>query len=317
MKTVALGPEKDVPSWNWIGFDMCRELAKYYNVVTYESLEKPPEADIILCIKQRVTDGFLGECKSRKRKFVFVPVDFYQNIRHFRSDGHFFSKCDMIMVHCERTLNLFRPYLRNYHFVEHNNKYMLPEVAPYKEKGYILWVGGCQYTAYLVKYLRDNPIKHEIKILTDIGNGRARQAAAIIANEIEMPQFKINKDAETLFGMEVHRWSERLQFEMMSECKAAIDIKMAVGSGNFNQYHKPPTKAQKYIASGIPFAVNIDSYSHQYFKDRGFDVCQPNNPGRWLSKPYYDETVKFASKLRETTSLEAVGLRYKELIDTL
>ena len=51
--------------------------------------------------------------------------------------------------------------------------------------------------------------------------------------------------ARTLAGCEIHRWSERAQLEMMQECKAAIDVKqLAI----FNQFCKPPTKAQQFVA---------------------------------------------------------------------
>jgi hypothetical protein len=40
MIRLAIGPEKDTPSWNWVGFDTQRELSNYYNVLTFTSYEK-------------------------------------------------------------------------------------------------------------------------------------------------------------------------------------------------------------------------------------------------------------------------------------
>lgn len=96
MKTVAFGPERDVPSWNWVGFDTARVLSQYFNIVFYDSIEKPPEAEIVVCIKQRPEDKFIEELHRRRQKFVYVPIDFYQNQKHFRSDTELFRKCDMI-----------------------------------------------------------------------------------------------------------------------------------------------------------------------------------------------------------------------------
>lgn len=63
-------------------------------------------------------------------------------------------------------------------------------------------------------------------------------------------------------------WSERRQREMMRACKAAFDVKH---TALFSQRHKPPTKGQQYVASGIPCALNPESYSAEYFRRRGFD----------------------------------------------
>lgn len=188
---------------------------------------------------------------------------------------------------------------------------MLPEIADYKDTGYVLWVGGCQYIAYLVNWLREHPIKKQLKILTDCSNDRARIAAMLYAKEIGI-DLRLPKGVTEIAGCEIYQWNERTQHDMMAECRAALDIKM---TNQFNQYHKPPTKAQKFVASGIPFAINPESYSAEYFRNRGFDVCSPMNHNRWLSRAYWDEQKKFAEKLRKITSIEAVGQRYRELLN--
>jgi hypothetical protein len=314
LKTVAFGPEKDVPSWNWVGFDTSRELAKYYDVLFYSSIESPPDADVILVIKQRPSDKFISRAKNKNQKIIYLPIDFYNDERQLKKDGEFFKKCDLILCHSERMIPLIKVYNPKVNFIEHNNKYMLPEMAEYKDKGFILWVGGCQYIAYLAHWLRRNRLPYEVKILSDCSqNDRARKAVSIYAHEIKF-DFSIKPDATSILGCEIYPWSEKLQYEMMTECKAAIDIKM---TERFNQYHKPPTKAQKYVASGIPFAINSDSYSAEYFKKRGFDVCVPTDSRRWFSKAYWEETQAFGERLRKLTNIETVGLSYKQYIDGL
>jgi hypothetical protein len=101
---------------------------------------------------------------------------------------------------------------------------------------------------------------------------------------------------------------------MMEECKAAIDIKY---TNDFNQNTKPPTKAQKFVSSGIPFSINKNSYSFEYFQKRNFSLAEPVNQERWFSEEYHSETIKFASMLRQETSIEVVGRKFKEIIDAV
>jgi len=230
-----------------------------------------------------------------------------------RKDEGLLRRFDMIISHCERLMPIFRRYCKQVEFIDHNNKYALPEIADYKEKGYVLWIGGCQYVAYLVKWLKEHPIKNPVKILTDYENDRAREAANHLAKEIGV-NMKIQPNDRSVSGHEIYPWSERLQYEMMTEAKAAIDVK---GTEDFNQKYKPPTKAQKYIASGIPFAINTTSYSTEYFKNRGFNVPSPENTMRWFSKSYWEDTVKYAEGLRKETSIEAVGKKFRQYIESV
>jgi hypothetical protein len=101
---------------------------------------------------------------------------------------------------------------------------------------------------------------------------------------------------------------------MLQACKAAIDVKLPT---DFNQYFKPPTKAQKYVSSGIPLAVNRGSYAEEYFRARGFHVAASDDIDRLLSRAYWEETRQYALNLRASISLEAVGRRYQELIDSI
>lgn len=101
----------------------------------------------------------------------------------------------------------------------------------------------------------------------------------------------------------------------MRECKAALDVKMTTV---FGQRHKPPTKVQQFVASGVPVAINADSYSAEYFRvHHGFELASPLDPERWLSRDYWEATRACGEALRATTSLAAVGARYRELLESL
>lgn len=313
MKTIAFGPERDVPSWNWVGFDTSRELSKYYNVINYTSMKAPPKADIVVVVKQLPQDGFIYAGKRNQSKLIYCPIDFFTNRQHLAQCSPTLKMFDGIITHCERLNNLIKPINNKVYYVDHNNKYMLSEMASYKKEGYILWIGGCQYTGYLLRWLEMYPLKQEVKILTDIDNGRAVQDAMKLVNELGI-NTKIHIDAKYINGHEVEQWTERKQSEMLKECKAAIDIK---GEDDFNQRYKPATKAQKYIASGIPFAINKGSYSFEYFNQRGFALCSPLETERWFSEEYWEETRKAGLALRAETSIEAVGKKFKSLIEKI
>jgi hypothetical protein len=152
-----------------------------------------------------------------------------------------------------------------------------------------------------------------MRILTDIDNHRARDRARVLAADIGTP-FVISQVGPTAGGYAIETWSERRQEEMMRECKAALDAK---ATNRFNQYYKPPTKAQQFVASGIPFAVNPESYSAEYFRARGFNVASPVDVDRWFSRQYWEETQDWSRWLRAEASLDAVGVRYRSLLDTL
>lgn len=309
MITVAIGPQKDAPSWNWVGFDTSRELSKYFKIINFDSIKAPVLADVVLLIKQIPTLNFVDVANKRGTKLIYCPIDYYQDYNQIMKDGPILKKMNMIVTHSKRLDRLFVKHNNKIKFIDHNNKYMLPEISSYKKNGFVLWIGGCQYVSYLIDWMLNHSIKSEVKICTDLSNGRATNAAMFLGKKLGI-NLKITD--KTINGIEAHDWNERIQYELMKEAKAAIDIK---GEGNFNQHHKPPTKAQKYVASGIPFAINSASYSTEYFKTKGLDLCTPSNTTRWFSEEYWQQTVKTAASLREETSLDAIGLKFKSYIE--
>lgn len=313
MIRVAIGPEKDTPSWNWVGFDTQRELSKYYKVLTFTSYEKMPECDCVLAIKHpwKLRDkNDLLKAKGQ-RAIVYCPIDYFGSSDHIRQESAFLSSCEALAFHSERLMPYFMKMNRNLHFVEHNNKYMLETPNEYKSDGYVLWVGGFQYVPFLIQALNRHRLKHEVKVLSDPKNGRALQAARQIASQINV-QVTYSQHLNSVNDLKCYDWNERTQHEMMLECKAAIDIKF---TNDFNQNTKPPTKAQKFVSSGIPFSINRNSYSFEYFQKRGFLLADPSDQNRWFSEEYHSETLRSASMLRNETSIDAVGKKFKEIID--
>jgi len=313
MKTIALGPASPAPTWTWIGLDMAAVLSQWFAVRTFRDFRDVPSANIVFLIKHRPPDRFVTAAIAQQQRLVYAPVDRYISAGQLVEDSTFLGCCDAVVCHCERLLPLLAPVCRRLCFIDHHNKYALPALTTYKSTGYVLWIGGCQYLPYLLRWRRAHPLSAEVKILTDLANVRARLAGQVLANRLGLGMI-LKADTRTLDDCEVYAWSEPLQRDMMIECKAALDIKDEV---DFNQVHKPATKVQQFVASGIPCAVNVASYAHEYFQRRGFDMAAPVEWERWFSPQYWQETQMMASRIRQTTSLEAVAQQYRELFDGL
>jgi TOD1/MUCI70, glycosyltransferase-like domain len=312
-RTIAFGRVRDKPSWSWVGFDVARELARHYDVILYDSMTRAPRCDVLFVVKKRPHDRFVEQALQNGTKLVYCPIDDYDGPEQIAADAAFLGACSMLVVHCERLIPALRPHCPNVHFVEHHTRYALHEMADYKESGYVLWIGSCQYVPFLLAWLEQHPIEHEIKILSDFEKDNARAKAYEHAAAMGLG-LEISHDTTSVAGHRVYRWSEERQQQMMDECRAALDVKM---TRFFAQRHKPPAKAQQYVASGIPFAVNPDSYSAEYFRSRGFDVASPLEPQRWFSREYWEATRAAAERLRAATSIEVVAARYRELIESL
>ncbi len=307
--TIAFGPERRYPSWGWVGYDTARELSKAFRIIVYDTGQpSPPDCDVLFIIKERPRANFIAEARDRGSRIVYCPIDFYMNREQLDHDADFLRACDMVLVHCERHLPLVRTHCPETHFVEHHGRYLLPEMADFKKDGFVLWIGACQYLAGFLSWLELHPIGNEVKILTDLDNAWAARGARRFST------LSLMRGGKTLAGCEIHNWSERRQLEMMRECKAAIDVKQLE---EFNQYFKPPTKAQKYVGSGIALAVNPGSYAEEYFFARGFPVASPEQISRWLSRQYWEQTREFGLELRASISLEAVGKQYRDLIESI
>jgi hypothetical protein len=311
--TVAFGRVRDKPSWGWVGFDVARELSKHHDVVLYDSRSTPPPCDVLFLIKKRPTDLFVERALRNGTKLVYCPIDEYDGPEQIAADAEFLGACEIVVTHCERLIPLLRAHCSDVRFVEHHARYALDAMVGYRRRGYLLWIGGCQYVPFLLAWLERHPLAHELKILSDFENDRARALAREHAQAMGL-RLEMDADTTSIAGHRVYRWSEERQRQMMGECRAALDVKM---TRFFNQQHKPPTKAQQFVASGIPFAVNADSYSAEYFRDRGFDVASPLETERWLSREYWEATRAAGERLRAATSIEAVAARYRELIESI
>lgn len=311
-KSIAIGPQiSSMPSWNWVGADTAEELKKYYEVKIFGSSFVIPKTDYLMIIKHPLRKVSIQNIKKFKTKVFYCPIDFYHNPQELHQDRNFLSGCDGICLHCERWIPYFKKYNNNVHFVEHHGKFTLPNIQDFKEKGFVLWIGSFQYIPFLLNYAKFNALPYEIVICSDLKNERAKSNASKLCRELKI-SMDISSDYSSVNGIKSFIWSPETQQKLMMECKAAMDIKSVT---HFSQGHKPPTKAQKYISSGIPFAVNKESYSYEYFSTRGLEIPEPNEIEKFFSQDYWHKIQEFAKSLRKKININTVGLEYRKIYE--
>ena len=159
---------------------------------------------------------------------------------------------------------------------------------PYRSDGFLLWLGAFEHLPYLLRWLDGHPPPFEVRLLTNLSSRSGRVAGHFVAHELGI---SLRVTDSGVNGYPAQEWSEAAQRELMQTCRAAIDIK----GDSFNQRTKPPTKAQQFIASGVPFGCNPGHPAIDYFHKRGFEVADAADFDRLLSRPYWEETQRFAA----------------------
>ncbi|MEO8667033.1 MAG: hypothetical protein ABI399_00835 [Bauldia sp.] len=300
MTTLAIGPRTAAPSWEWVGRGLAGELATYMNVATFDDFAAPPAADITVVVKRRPPAAFVAAVKARGGRMVYAPIDAYYGSAEIAEDSVALRGCDLVLLHSEALRPHIAPYCRDMVIIEHHGRFSLATLADYKPTGFLLWIGACEHVPHLVQWLAAHPVSSEVRILTDLKSKRGRIAAHFDAHRLGL---RLDFGEHAINGHPAFQWSEDAQAELMRDCRAAIDIK----GTSFNQATKPPTKAQQFVASGIPFGCNPDSSVAAYFREHGFDVADAADETRLTSPRYFAETRAYAPRLRQATTIEAVG----------
>lgn len=295
---VAIGPVARFPSWQWLGEDTARELSKYFQVVFFEKSEIP-NADVAIVFKHLPTMRFVETIRT-----IYCPIDFFSFEAAISQQAKILEKCALILSHSYRLIPLLAKYCRT-EAIDHHLKFQTKEIAEYKQEGFILWAGGFESSPYLLKYIDTHPLPYPIRLLTNYKDQNAINAGVALANRL-----KTKVRQKSAADIELELWTPQRQVTILNEAKAAIDIK----GDNFNQLHKPPTKAQKYVCAGVPFAVNQESASYEYLEMKGLHPATPDDLDYWFSEDYYLKTKNLAVTLREELSLEKIGERYKEFV---
>jgi hypothetical protein len=101
----------------------------------------------------------------------------------------------------------------------------------------------------------------------------------------------------------------------MRSARAALDVKG--GTEDFAQHTKPPTKAQQFIVSGIPFAASAEASAVEELLDDGFEIADVDDPERWFSREYWNVTREYSVRLEERIRPSAVAASYRRCVDDL
>jgi hypothetical protein len=306
MKTLAIGPRTDAASWEWIGQAMAVELSPEFHVVPFEHFAHA-DAELVLIVKQRPPASFLAEARRRGSRIFFAPIDVYHDPQEIAADAGMLGACEAVFLHSEALLAALSPLCRRIIHVEHHGRFVLPQPARYRSEGFLLWLGAFEHLPYLLRWLDGHKPPIEIRLLTNLTGRSSRVAGHFTAHELGI---SLQVSPDTVNGYPAQEWSEAAQAEMMQTCRAAIDIK----GDSFNQRTKPPTKAQQFVASGVPFGCNPGHPAAAYFGARGFAVADAADFDRLLSPSYWEQTQRFAAALRANISLAAVSDVYRQVL---
>lgn len=307
---IAFGPSSHVPSWEWVGVRMARLLQGSFDVMFFDDFATMPDASIIVIVKNQPPRAFVEAALSRQIRLVYLPIDRYPSAEAIEVDAWFLGACGLVLSHSTALLPYLKPHARRVGLIEHESIYALDALADFKPDGFVLWIGACEHLPHIIGWLQHHDVGAEVKLVTNYRNKSARMEAHMCAHRMGI---KLEFGDETINGHEAVLWTKESQARLMRECKAAIDIKGA----DFNQATKPPTKAQQFLASGIPFACNSGSSVADYLKWRGFAVADAEDPERLFSRGYWQETQAFAPKLRAWTSASAIGRNFEDALKGL
>jgi len=307
---IAIGTPSTAPSWDWVGVKTAHTLENSFGVELFNDFSTLPDASIIMIVKTQPPRTFVEAALERGIRIVYLPIDHYQAAEEIEADAVFLAACNLVLSHSLALLPYLEPHVRQVDFVEHESIYALEPLAEFRPEGFVLWIGACEHLPHIIAWLRQNEVGADLKLLTNYNNKVARMEAHMRARRMGI---RLEFQDGMINGHEAVLWSEEAQEQLMRTCKAAIDIK----GTDFNQATKPPTKAQQFIASGIPFTCNTDSSVADYLKWRGFDVAAAADWDRLFSRDYWEETRAFAPKLRNWTSAATVRRSYMNALQGL
>lgn len=304
MKTFFFGPHKNSPSWSWVGTDIAEYLAGAFQIKYFSRIDEIEYGAVVFWIKHPAADREVPLIKAKKLRIIYFPIDQYQDETELARGHAFIDACSLLVCHTECMGELFAG--KPVQFIDHYNKYGIdPRLRA--SNGRFLWIGGYQYFPYLYRYLRQAELPLDIDILTDYRHPAGIAAANRLAQrlELDIDFAKVGNFPEFKFI----EWSEGRQRVLLLSCEGAFDYKHVE---DFNQRYKPPTKVQKYVASGIPAAVNRDSASFKQMQAWGLELCDPTQTDIWRSAAYRSRIRECAEKLAQQISKKAISLRYIE-----
>ena len=285
---VSIGPATKEPSWAWCGGDLIEEISSSFTVDTFDDYDNcaKQDPDVLMIVKEPPKQDKWKKL-GHPKKIIYLPVDYFRTESHIHEHSLVLGDCCLIATHCTRLDKFLKNHCAQITHIEHYAKYALPIMNEFKQEGFVLWIGIGEFVPLVQGWYRKRNRPFILKILT------AHPCIHGTGNIHEQ------------------QWTPQIQRTMLGLAKAGIDIK----GSDFHQSMKPPTKVQQFVASGVPVAVNRESYPWEWFHQEGLDLADPDDTSRWFSHEYWKETQDFGLRLREKISKKNVAKSYLDLIE--
>jgi hypothetical protein len=279
---VAFGPEMPSwGSWDYLGHDL-----------PFQG-DAIPDCDVAIIVKHALLPERIHEA-SRRCRIIYLPVDYFDSCAAIDAYGLALSRCTRVIVHYRLLIHYFRPYTIT-EYLDHPVKYVSPSQP--RRDGFVLWIGTRSNLEPLVEWVNRHTLPRELWLLTNF-------------EDPSRPPTPESFGFRTGSVARMENWTADKHLDWTAAAGLALDIK----GQDFRSRHKPPTKALEFLASGLPLAMNPDSSAADHLADMGFDLASPDDPERWRSEEYRDDTLKFAAAIRELHSLPRIARRMQRII---
>jgi hypothetical protein len=304
---IYFGPVAAQPSWEWVGADIARHIGMSRQVRYFDDIADICDGATVFWIKNPGTHVDAKTIRQKRLCVLFFPVDAFQDEAHILAHSHFIQQARLVCLHSHSLAPYFAGSRQA--FVNHYNKYGVNQCERRPDMKTLLWIGAFQYVPFVLDGLQDAqwPLE-DVILMTNLDCARARDAADRNAVRIGMKNFR-KKLTDGKFS--VRRWSEDDQRDALLTCSAAFDSKYLAC---FNQFHKPPTKLQKYLSSGVPCAVSDGApFAEQVKHTVRFDqlLSIRNDPA------YLSALQSYSVKLAQSLSLSTVADSYLMLAESV
>lgn len=294
---IAFGPRMPgYGSWDWVGSDIAESLGSRWDVQIFD--DEIPACDLVVFVKFKPAANVLRQIASGSA-IIYCPIDFYGSAAEIDADASSLLVCDRVLIHCERLRKYFAPYAA-VEYMDHHVKFSASLRREFVTRGPLLWVGVRSNLLPLVEFVNANRFPEELWILTNPEDPTAVPSPA---------QYGFRSDRPVRIGC----WTPERQREWTSVCRGALDVK----ARDFRSCHKPPAKGIDFIASGVPLAIESNSSTAEHLGRMGLDSATPDDLDRWLSRDYWDETVRFGAAIGELLSRKRVVRRFERVIEQL
>lgn len=288
-----MGPSTTQASWK-----------NYWLPVMEEIKAKPishDPCDLQIWIKH-LPQGVKKDCKN-----IYLPIDYFETEEQIAKSKPILEQFTQVIVNNHRLAQAMP--VKTQH-IEHPQPFLYGQQIPHNPSSYLLWIGDMSHLPWLLAHLEcSKQDRTNIRILTNLDSPKSLKSCVWLCRELGLDY---KHERGKINGIDAYQWTKDKQKRLMQYCAAGIDIK----GEDFAQSTKPATKSQQFIANGIPFASNKDSYHTEYFKR--YDLIIPEMEDDYLfSKDYYNKINNIRESISASIHIASVGKDLIKLINNI